>query len=99
MDPMFASTREFSHLGDGFLDSFIRFWLPFVILLVGVALLVWLFNRSSRVTVTDPMRRVAERYAAGDIERTEFERIRRDLMTGEASALPEPATGDPPLIG
>lgn len=99
MDPMFASHREFSHLGDGFLDSFLRFWLPFVILLVGVALLVWLFNRRSGVTVTDPMRRVAERYAAGEIERAEFERLRRDLTTGEASTVPEPATGDPPLIG
>lgn len=96
MDPLSASHGEFSHVGDGLLDNFLRFWLPFVILLAGVALLVWLFTRRPRVMVTDPMRRVAARYAAGEIERVEFERIRQDLLATEKGLAPAPVAGDPP---
>jgi hypothetical protein len=98
VDPLNASHGEFSHVGDGFLDSFLRFWLPFLVLLVGVAFLVWLFNRRSRVVVTDPLRRVAARYASGEIERGEFERIRQDLLSGRRSSQ-SPEAGDPPPTG
>jgi hypothetical protein len=55
-----------------------------VIVILGVVL----FKQRGRVATDDPLRRVAGRYAAGEIERVEFERVQRDLPAVEAGRLP-----------
>jgi uncharacterized membrane protein len=77
------------------------FWLfPLIgftlMILLAVALVVFLI-RGGGPRDTDPMRRAAARYAAGRIDRTEFERIQRDLLAAEAPRAPSPPeTGAPP---
>jgi uncharacterized membrane protein len=54
-----------------------------------VVLLVWSLRRPRLSTGdADPLRRAAARYASGDIERVEFERIQRDLTTPPSATTP-----------
>lgn len=46
---------------------------------VAVVLIYSLSRRPAHLTDSDPLRRTARRYASGEIERVEFERIQRDL--------------------
>ncbi len=93
---------DFVHrgFGDGHMDGWFWFWgwLPMVLFLIAAVALIVVLVRSKRpVDTGDPFRRVAARYAAGEIERVEFERIQRDLRTVEAGRpLDEPGeeTGD-----
>lgn len=50
-----------------------------LLVLGGVALYTAARRRPMPVHDDDPLRRAARRYAAGEIERVEFDRIRRDL--------------------
>jgi uncharacterized membrane protein len=64
-------------------------WLFPLMVLVFLAAIVYLLFRSLQnqpvATGTDPLQRAASRYAAGEIERVEFERIQQDL-TSQATA-------------
>jgi uncharacterized membrane protein len=62
-------------------------------LLVGLVLMVfWSFRRRpATIAGTDPLRRAAARYANGDIERVEFERIQHDLTSPVATTPLEDA--------
>ncbi|MDF1594895.1 MAG: hypothetical protein P1T08_02175 [Acidimicrobiia bacterium] len=74
----------------GHMDGFGYWYLVpiLVVLAVIVTLGVVLFNQRGRFATEDPLRRVAGRYAAGKIERVEFERVQRDLLAMEAGRLP-----------
>lgn len=64
-------------------------WLfPLLLLAILVAVAVLLITSMRRRPETsavdgDPLRRAARRYAAGEIERVEFERIQRDLTAAD----------------
>ncbi len=86
----------------GHMDG-LGYWylIPMLVFLAAVVTLgVVLFNQRGRLATEDPLRRVAGRYAAGKIERVEFERVQRDLLAGEVVRLPgnehEGDGGDPP---
>jgi len=68
-------------------------WLfPMLMLALLAGLLVALFLSFRRPRMggadADPLRRAAARYASGDIERVEFERIQRDLSTATVARTP-----------
>jgi uncharacterized membrane protein len=75
----------------GFLD-----WL-FPLLLIGlfvalVIFVIWSVRRPPLTrSDTDPLRRAAARYAAGEIEQVEFERIQRDLSQPTVNPLTDAA--------
>lgn len=67
-------------------------WLGWLVplLMIGLiaavaVLLVYSFRRRPQRTIEDdPLRRAARRYANGELERVEFERIRNDLVGGSS---------------
>jgi uncharacterized membrane protein len=70
-------------------------WLfPVLMLALLFALIVALMSprRRDRLGDADPLRRAAARYAAGDIEWVEFDRIRRDLTSTAAPTASNPLT-------
>ncbi len=87
---------DFMHrgFGEGHVDGWFWLWggLPLLLFLAAVILLVVILVRGRTSSdAGDPFRRVAARYAAGEIERVEFERIQRDLLAAEAGRpLQEP---------
>ncbi len=68
-----------------------------VLFLAAIAAIVWLIVRAvSGPRTDDPFRRAAARYAAGKIERVEFERIQRDLRTvGQVTPTEATVSGSP----
>jgi hypothetical protein len=54
--------------------------LLFLLVITGLLILGLYVYRRRGFVDTDPLRRAAARYAAGKIERVEFERIRSDLI-------------------
>jgi uncharacterized membrane protein len=88
-----AMRRGFEPMEHGFDGWFLaREAMVLVLLLVVVGTLVWLLVRTFASPRTeDPLRRAAARYAAGKIERVEFERIQRDLAAVETAPVPASA--------
>jgi uncharacterized membrane protein len=80
------------HFPYGYERNYLDWLFPILMLalLAGlVVLLVWSFRRPRLAGGdVDPLRRAAARYAAGDIERVEFERIQRDLTTTPTATTP-----------
>jgi uncharacterized membrane protein len=75
----------------GYERNFLDWLFPILMLalLVGlVAALFWSFRRPRLGSGTDPLRRAAARYASGEIERVEFERIQRDLTSTTVAKTP-----------
>ncbi len=79
----------------GYERDFLDWLFPLLMfaLLVGLAIVVIrsFRPRSMPVVDTDPLRRAAGRYAGGEIERVEFERIQRDLTRSSADPLEDAA--------
>lgn len=75
----------------GYGRSFAEWLFPILLIALFVALIVvviWSLRRPPALRGdTDPLRRAAARYAAGEIERVEFERIQRDLAPSAANPL------------
>jgi uncharacterized membrane protein len=71
------------HFPHGYERDFLDWFFPILMLALLAALVVtvvWAFRRRPAVVGNgDPLRRAAGRYAAGEIERVEFERIQQDL--------------------
>jgi uncharacterized membrane protein len=69
--------------GHGFGAGWFGWLVPILLLALlvagGIALFALIRRPSPPVPDDDPLRRAARRYAAGEIERVEFDRIRRDL--------------------
>lgn len=80
------------HLPYGYERDFLDWLFPILMLALLAGLVILLFWALRRPRLSggdaDPLRRAAARYAAGDIERVEFERIQRDLTTAPAATTP-----------
>ncbi len=89
--------RGFEPWDHGFDGRFFAGWAIWLLMfLVVVGALVWLLVRTfNHPRTADPLRRAAARYAAGKIERVEFERIRRDLAAVEPAPTPLPDAAPP----
>lgn len=84
--------KDMRHLPYGYERDFLDWLFPILMLLLLAGLLVLLFRALRRPQAsgvdTDPLRRAAARYASGDIERVEFERIQHDLSRTAVAATP-----------
>ena len=76
MDPLVGGLHG-KRLVLGFIPSFVVWNLLIILILAGI--LYWLF-RSSRGSGETALEIVGRRYAAGEIGRDEFLRIRKDLV-------------------
>jgi uncharacterized membrane protein len=76
--------------------DFLDWFFPILMLALLAALVVvviWAFRRRPVVAGNgDPLRRAAGRYAAGEIERVEFERIQQDLARAAVTTPLEDAS-------
>jgi len=76
----------------GYERDFLDWLFPILMLALLAGLLVVLFRALRRPQMSgvgaDPLRRAAARYAGGDIERVEFERIQRDLSRPAVAHTP-----------
>jgi uncharacterized membrane protein len=80
------------HVPYGYERDFVDWLFPILMLVLLAGLVVLLFRsfRGRHLTdiPADPLRRAAARYAAGDIERVEFERIQHDLAGAAVATTP-----------
>jgi uncharacterized membrane protein len=77
----------------GYERDFLDWLFPLLMfaLIVGLVMVAIRSFRPRPLVDTDPLRRAAGRYAAGEIERVEFERIQRDLTQPGADPLEDAA--------
>lgn len=79
------------HIPHGYERDFADWLFPLLIIILLAALVFIVFRLARRSPIAaggEPLQRAAARYASGEIERVEFERIQRDLTASTAATTP-----------